>query len=191
MDRKKKCDENRPRCSDCRRLNLPCQWTTSATADSVDIDDTSSPKSYATVSADDNQVDDVDDSLNFTSLTPDNDEDFIATLFPHPLPKPNAAVLPLDPLNVSTNPHLHSEEDRFLYNHYIHVVARALSRSHDSDRNPFLVTLLPLATTSDTVTSVILSLSGCHWKRVYPSIWRCALSRQGQGSIPAQLARLR
>ncbi|OJJ86983.1 uncharacterized protein ASPGLDRAFT_102040, partial [Aspergillus glaucus CBS 516.65] len=34
----------------------------------------------------------------------------------------------------------------------------------------------------DTVTSGILSLSGCHWKRVYLAIWGCALNCQGQAT---------
>ncbi|KAJ6130954.1 hypothetical protein N7523_001414 [Penicillium sp. IBT 18751x] len=115
-----------------------------------------------------------------------DDEEFIASLFPHPMPKWNTALV-IDRLPLSANPYLRSDEDRSLFNHYIHIVARTLSRSHDAKRNPFLVTLLPLAATSDTVTSVILSLSGCHWKRVYPSIWRCALKRQGKGLIFALL----
>ncbi|KAJ5602223.1 hypothetical protein N7510_011757 [Penicillium lagena] len=119
------------------------------------------------------------DPLALSSLTPDDDEEFIATLFPHPFPKHNGITLSLSRSPLSTNPHLRSEEDRSLFNHYLQVVAGALSRSH-SDRNPFLVTLLPLAATSNTVTSVILSLSGCHWKRVYPTIWGRALTRQGQ-----------
>lgn len=83
-----------------------------------------------------------------------------------------------------TNPHLRSKEDASLFNHYLHVVARALSRSSDQDSNPFLSTLLPIAAASDTVTSVILGLSGCHWRRVYPAIWNCALARQGRGTAP-------
>lgn len=128
-------------------------------------------------------IDDSDGDLQAFDLTPLDDEEFIATLFPHPLPK-QVTFLPIDRSPISANPYLRSDEDRSLFNHYIHVVARALSRSHDPDRNPFLITLLPLAATSDTVTSVILSLSGCHWKRVYPSIWRSALRRHGKGSTP-------
>lgn len=121
------------------------------------------------------------DPLTLGWNTPDNDEEFIASLLPHSLSR-QTLQSPSIGSSICTNPHLRSEEDRSLFNHYIHVVSRALSRSHDSDQNPFLVTLLPLAATSDTVTSVILSLSGCHWKRVYPSIWKCALRRQGQGT---------
>ncbi|KAJ5660711.1 uncharacterized protein N7484_000083 [Penicillium longicatenatum] len=174
--RKKKCDENRPRCTDCRRLNLSCQWPSNGTSVASDGE---SPESYATGSTDLDPIDSADGDLpTLDWSTPDNDEEFIASLFPHSLSR--SVQTPSIGSPVSTNPHLRSEEDRSLFNHYIHVVSRALSRSHDSDRNPFLVTLLPLAATSDTVTSVILSLSGCHWKRVYPSIWGCALRRQGQ-----------
>lgn len=179
-DRKKKCDENRPRCTDCRRLNISCQWPSKGTSVASDVD---SPVSYATGSTDMDPIDSTDgDPLTCDWSTPDNDEEFIASLFPHSLSR---QTVPTSSIGspMSTNPHLRSEEDRSLFNHYIHVVSRALSRSHDPDRNPFLVTLLPLAATSDTVTSVILSLSGCHWKRVYPSIWGCALRRQGQGTL--------
>ncbi|KAJ5761763.1 uncharacterized protein N7511_005145 [Penicillium nucicola] len=173
--RKKKCDENRPKCSDCRRLNFPCEWPAPAIdveMHSPRVDDTSSPASFPSVSADAIPIDDSDGGPPpLSPVTPSDDEEFIATLFPHPVPRKNTVALPLCRSPISANPHLRTEEDRSLFNHYIHVVSRALSRSQDVDRNPFLVTLLPLAAVSDTVTSVILSLSGCHWKRVYPTIW--------------------
>ncbi|KAJ5937068.1 hypothetical protein N7466_003518 [Penicillium verhagenii] len=152
------CDEIHPRCTDCRRLNLPCQWPSSS-RNSTPAPSGDSPVSYATDSPDEDPMDNADgDPLAIDWSTPDNDEEFIASLFPHPLSGQRARTLSIGS-PVSTNPHLRSEEDRSLFNHYIHVVSRALSRSHDSDRNPFLVTLLPLAATSDTVTSVILSLT--------------------------------
>ncbi|KAF9894467.1 hypothetical protein FE257_007970 [Aspergillus nanangensis] len=111
---------------------------------------------------------------------------------------PEAIAPPVASPCGSTNPYLHSDEDRSLFNHYLHIVARALSRSGDPDGNPFLTTLLPMAATSDTITSVILGLSGCHWKRVYPTIWNRALARQGRAlaqvnqllSLPNQQATL-
>ncbi|RAH54494.1 hypothetical protein BO85DRAFT_500496 [Aspergillus piperis CBS 112811] len=80
------------------------------------------------------------------------------------------------------NPHLHNDDDRSLFNHYVHIVSRALSRSTttESTTNPFLATLLPMAAASETLTSVILGLSGCHWRRIYPQIWDRALARQGK-----------
>lgn len=179
--RKKKCDELRPRCSDCRRLNLPCQWSPGIETTN-DLSDSSSPESHATEPSYTELVDLSDgDRIVTTYITPEDDEEFIATLFPHPFREQHAVVPSIDRPLLSANPYLSSEEDRSLFNHYIHVVSRALSRSHDTDRNPFLVTLLPLAAASDAVTSVILSLSGCHWRRVYPSIWGRALKRQGKG----------
>lgn len=89
--------------------------------------------------------------------------------------------MPVAPPCGSANPYLHNDEERSLFNHYLHIVARSLSRSGDPDGNPFLSILLPMAASSDTVTSVILGLSGCHWKRVYPGIWNRALARQGKG----------
>jgi len=180
--RKKKCDEIHPRCSDCRRLSLPCQWPSNSSV-TTDIHDSSSPESQPEVRPAETDLIEVSDGdrMSTCSITPHDDDEFIATLFPHPLPEKNAVLLPTSRPLLSANPYLCSEEDRSLYNHYIHVVSRALSRSHDTDRNPFLITLLPLAAASDAVTSVILSLSGCHWRRVYPSIWGCALKRQGKG----------
>lgn len=150
--------------------------------DTNDTNDSSSPESHTTDLSNTNPIDASDgDRIVSTFVTPVDDAEFLATLFPHTLPEQNAVVLPIDRSPVSANPYLCTEEDRSLFNHYIHVVSRALSRSNDTDRNPFLVTLLPLAAASDAVTSVILSLSGCHWRRVYPSIWGCALKRQGKG----------
>ncbi|KAJ6088214.1 hypothetical protein N7486_009475 [Penicillium sp. IBT 16267x] len=56
--------------------------------------------------------------------TPDNEEDFIASLFPHPLSRQRVQT-PSIGSPIATNPHLRSEEDRSLFNHYIHMVSRA------------------------------------------------------------------
>ncbi|KAJ5358261.1 hypothetical protein N7541_005419 [Penicillium brevicompactum] len=185
--RKKKCDECHPRCSDCRRLNLSCQWPahTAHTAQTgsirLELAETPSPPSSPTIAGDDYSTGDHDADLSTPSpTTPLNDEEFIATLFPHPLPRIRPVNPPLGRCFLSANSHLQTEEDKSLFNHYVHVVSRALCRSGDTERNPFLITLLPLAAQSAAVTSVILSLSGCHWKRVYPDIWGRALKRQGQ-----------
>lgn len=121
-------------------------------------------------------------TVNVMPSTPENDDEFLATLFPHPI-RAEYSIIPPPTSLFSINPYLRTDEDRSLFNHYLHVVSRALSRTHDSDSNPFLITLLPMAAMSEIVTSVILSLSGCHWKRVYPGIWRRALRRQGEGTI--------
>ncbi|KAJ6035756.1 hypothetical protein N7540_000035 [Penicillium herquei] len=188
MQSKKKCDEREPRCFDCSRLNLVCQYPSKknpsknnpSNKSQSERSKTDSPEVYATESPIAYPIDDSDGyQLSLSPITPENDEEFLASLFPHPYPKPCIRTH-LNSSLISANPHLHCDEDRSLFNHFIHTVARALSRSNDPDTNPFLVSLLPLAETSNTVTSVLLSLSGCHWKRVYPSIWGRALKRQGQ-----------
>ncbi|KAF7591683.1 hypothetical protein BBP40_001191 [Aspergillus hancockii] len=80
----------------------------------------------------------------------------------------------------SANPHLDDDEERSLFNHYLHIVARPLPRSGDPDGNPFLSILLPMAASSDTMTSVIRGRSGGHWKRVYPGIGKQALAQVNQ-----------
>jgi hypothetical protein len=92
----------------------------------------------------------------------------------------SAEVLPVASPG-AVNPYLRDNEDRSLFNHYLHIVARALSRSAEPADNPFLTTLLPMAAQSDILTSVLLGLSGCHWRRVYPEIWKRSLARQGRG----------
>lgn len=174
INRKKKCDEARPRCSDCRRLNIPCRWPPSQSESPGET--TGSTASDASPAE---QHEAFDEQLFGQALdgTLDSPGD---PILPDILDEP--APLPI--FMPGMNPHLRSKEDTSLFNHYLHVVARALSRSSDQDSNPFLSTLLPIAAASDTVTSVILGLSGCHWRRVYPAIWNCALARQGRGTAP-------
>lgn len=169
--RKKKCDEARPRCADCRRLNIPCRW-----ANPSSQSESSSPSLGTSIVA-------VSEPVAFSDIIPSNS--------PLPLDDPiqlpditfeQTPYLPITWPCISVNPHLSTDEDKSLFNHYLNTVARALSRSNDQNSNPFLTTLLPIAASSDTVTSVILGLSGCHWRRVYPTIWNCALARQGKGT---------
>lgn len=130
----------------------------------------------------DTEVQDQD----LTEPSSSNPSDQITTPSPSALPEatirsPSDALLTVASSRPSVNPHLHSDEDRSLFNHYFHIVARVLSRSGDPAGNLFLTALLPMAAASDTLTSVLLGLSGCHWRRVYPSIWKRALARQGRG----------
>ncbi|RMJ25084.1 hypothetical protein PHISP_04025 [Aspergillus sp. HF37] len=176
-NRKKKCDEARPRCSDCRRLNIPCRWPSSQSESPGET--TGSTASDASPAV---QLETFDEQLFEKAFDGAQDSPVTSTGDPILLPDitDEPAPLPISMPCTNTNPHLRSKEDNSLFNHYLHVVARALSRSSDQDGNPFLSTLLPIAATSDTVTSVILGLSGCHWRRVYPAIWNCALARQGR-----------
>ncbi|KAE8332383.1 fungal-specific transcription factor domain-containing protein [Aspergillus sergii] len=169
FSRKKKCDEIHPRCSDCRRLNLPCQWKASPSFPSS-TDPSLPPSSESSLSlATPDPISPSDPAV----------DDPIGSLSPWLAVE--EIIMPVASPCGSANPYLHNDEERSLFNHYLHIVARSLSRSGDPDGNPFLSILLPMAASSDTVTSVILGLSGCHWKRVYPAIWNRALARQGKG----------
>lgn len=171
--RKKKCDEVKPRCADCRRLNIPCRWPSNQSSHS---EPSPTEASNLTVSEPINLSDNI---LSDSPLSLENDP----ILLPDVPFEDHTVSLPNPWSCIPTNPHLTTKEDRSLFNHYLNTVARVLSRSGDQGSNPFLITLLPIASASDTVTSVILGLSGCHWRRVYPSIWNCALARQGKGML--------
>ncbi|OJI87743.1 hypothetical protein ASPTUDRAFT_61789 [Aspergillus tubingensis CBS 134.48] len=188
--RKKKCDESRPRCSDCRRLNLPCHWnnprekSSSSALASPQPSPTSSSSEFThepILSSDSDPVSEVDPISPSENLLSSVSDDLLSPFSPlwidvemilGPIQSPDGAF----------NPHLHNDDDRSLFNHYVHIVSRALSRSTttESTTNPFLATLLPMAAASETLTSVILGLSGCHWRRIYPQIWDRALARQGK-----------
>lgn len=172
--RKKKCDEVKPRCSDCRRLNIPCRWPSTSSNHSEP-----SPSAETTTLTVSEPTYLSDSVLSDSPISLDNDPILLSDI----LFEDHALSLPNPWPCISSNPHLTTKEDKSLFNHYLNTVARVLSRSGDQDSNPFLITLLPIATASDTVTSVILGLSGCHWRRVYPSIWNCALARQGKGML--------
>ncbi|KAL2783779.1 fungal-specific transcription factor domain-containing protein [Aspergillus keveii] len=186
--RKKKCDEMRPQCSDCRRLDLPCRWKSpSPRPASPRLQESQSPPYL-----------DVDDAFSPSAVSFDGsasaffDEHGLSITTPSSWAETNIPS-PFDlALRVATNPYLNSEEDRSLFNHYLHIVSRALSRSEKQDENQFLTTLLPMAAASDMLTSVILVLSGSHWRRVHPCIWNHALKHQGRalGQVNQRLTRV-
>ncbi|RDW72760.1 Zn(II)2Cys6 transcription factor [Aspergillus mulundensis] len=170
----KKCDELRPQCGDCRRLGISCVWK--SPSPSLSSDD--SPSSHVNDVASTPLPSADLPTLPSPAFLDDESSLLIDPSWPildFAIPSPGAF-----PVQIPLNPHLQTDEDISLFNHYVHIVSRSLLRSAKSDENPFLRTLLPVAATSDMVTSVILGLSGSHWKRVYPAIWGRALSRQGR-----------
>lgn len=183
--RKKKCDETRPRCSDCRRLNFPCRWRSRSSvseldaqspSQSVPTSDTPTVPSHEGWSAPSDHSASASPSESTSEFTSES------TTCHGTFGQIEVAVTPVASPGAAI-PYLENEEDRSLFNHYLHTVARALSRAANADSagNPFLTTLVPMAAASDTLTSVLLGLSGCHWRRVYPGIWKRALARQGRG----------
>ncbi|RAK76910.1 uncharacterized protein BO72DRAFT_477841 [Aspergillus fijiensis CBS 313.89] len=189
--RKKKCDEKRPRCSDCRRLNLPCYWNAprARSPPPVIVSPLPSPPEMplseaahdlilSSVSDPTPELDPISPSDHLLSSVGD---DPILPFSPSWIDVEMILGPVSPPPDSGLNAHLHNDDDRCLFNHYVQIVARALSRSTtNSTANPFLATLLPMAANSETLTSALLGLSGCHWRRVYPQIWNRALTRQGR-----------
>lgn len=190
-NRKKKCDESRPRCSDCRRLNLPCHWNNprERSPSPALASPQPSPTSPSSEPAHGTILSSVSDLVpELDPISPS--ENILSSVSDDPLSPFSPLWLdvemilgPIQSPDGAFNPYLHNDDDRSLFNHYVHIVSRALSRSTTTEsNNPFLATLLPMAAASETLTSVILGLSGCHWRRIYPQIWDRALARQGRGT---------
>ncbi|RAH77201.1 hypothetical protein BO86DRAFT_371248 [Aspergillus japonicus CBS 114.51] len=184
--RKKKCDEKRPRCSDCHRLNLPCHWKAPRTRSPPPaiVSPLPSPPGMMPLSetAHDLILSSVSDPIPLSDhLLSSVGDDPISPFSPSWVDVEMILGPVSPPPDSGLNAHLHNDDDRCLFNHYVQNVARALSRSTTrATANPFLATLLPMAAASETLTSALLGLSGCHWRRVYPQIWNRALTRQGR-----------
>lgn len=162
--RRKKCDEVRPKCSDCKRLNLFCQWPD---VPSSCVSHNSSLRDQYS----EGQLYGLDtNSIAGGALVCDGT---IITIVESSL---NAG----DPPNALTLLPDHNETDRLLLNHYIHAVAEVFNRSSFGSTNPFVDMLLPVAYSSDITLSAILSLSGIHWRRVYPKAYTRSLVHQGR-----------
>lgn len=197
---KKKCDESRPRCSDCRRLNLLCHWNITrekssspalASPQPSPTSSSSEPAHEPILSSVSDPVSEVDPISHSENLLSSVSDDLLSPFSPLWIDV-EMILGPIQSPDGTFNPHLHNDDDRSLFNHYVHIVSRALSRSTttDSMTNPFLATLLPMAAASETLTSVILGLSGCHWRRIYPQIWDRALARQGKGTYSTKFRKI-
>jgi len=195
--RRKKCDEVKPKCGDCRRLCLPCDWTagfkrlrtSSPDSPSLLVLGESAERAGETeqgiaaafspnvplhqeVVGWQSQVDlDLDFDKLFSEV-PFDDWPTCADLSPILLPSepdtsspsttPQTCLLLTSP---SILPSLTSDEDRALWNHYLIVVGRTLSRHREHHANPYITYLVPMAHDNDIVLSSLLSLSAKHWRK--------------------------
>lgn len=67
--------------------------------------------------------------------------------------------------------------ERHLFNHFLHVVSRALVVVNDDD-NPFLRIFVPMAVVHDSVRHAINALSASHLAKAYPDFQLDALQHQ-------------
>ncbi|KAF2703774.1 hypothetical protein K504DRAFT_485541 [Pleomassaria siparia CBS 279.74] len=198
--RRKKCDEVKPKCADCRRLNLLCNWPTqlghrrstlrgdtltSSSSSRVSKRDLPSDVQTPTVLVpghDELQrqhwISEYNYGINVEDLP--NDMEFQDWTDPSIL----SPIMLLDDTDSTTSPSgsdlslvlptplpdLASCEDRALFNHFLHVVAPILSRCGTNGANPYLKNLLPLADENEIVLNSILALSAKHWRKCMPQL---------------------
>lgn len=198
--RKKKCDEQRPKCFDCTRLCLDCTYPPFSRAqkhsESSAVltiaqaleDDTSElwegdRSNDIIVDSELNILDDVVYASNWSGIT--------ESLFSVPSPRADwnndnsntsqRSSLSLSPIALGTTPDLEAKEDKILYNHYINVVARVLSRRDENQTNPYLSNIVPLAFSNTVVMDAVLALSANHWKNLQPDLWNRGVMHQSKG----------
>lgn len=195
--RRKKCDEKRPKCSDCRRLCLDCEYSSlpwkSKSSGSQALQDLPEAVTEDVEPSSDEVIIDIDDHLlGLTANSTDWDaltESWVSV-----------SDAQLDQISVSTRssfgssshiptvmlsaaPDLTRDEDNSLLNHYINVVARALSKQDESQTNPYLSNILPLAFSNQAVMEAVLALSANHWKKLQPNIWKRGIFHQTNGKF--------
>lgn len=200
--RKKKCDEDfRPKCADCRRLNLVCTkaapLNTKSNLKSVtrrSIIPAAPRESTQSFDADDNNLlayqDPATGSLNFNHEQPcvleptfDSQKGAISTAQTVQIFCNKTSPLSLPFLSQQPPFEVKDPKDQHLLRHFIRTVSRTLSVVHDDDANPFLSLIVPLAGSSKVVMESLLALSASHLRRVYPEILQRGLSHQNEGSF--------
>ncbi|CAO2658302.1 Nn.00g060250.m01.CDS01 [Neocucurbitaria sp. VM-36] len=210
--RRKKCDEVKPKCADCRRLNLPCNWPTGrgcrhSTATSDILKGSISPHAldhdqFNTVDLTKELVPDYNEPL-ILDWMPEINYNMDIDDFPHdwdfqgcPDPSVMSPIILLDDTNHSSSPSgselsltipasfpdLTSCEDRALLNHFMHIVAPILSRRGTNGENPYMKNLLPLASNNEIVLDSILALSAKHWRKCMPELAARGAIHQSQAT---------
>ncbi|ETS76415.1 hypothetical protein PFICI_11802 [Pestalotiopsis fici W106-1] len=183
---RKKCDEQRPKCGNCSRLQLRCVLPpqqqrpspSSELAVSAPAEDGHKRRLHFALFADwiglveyEAEPAPLTSSTSVASVSP--------ALVDLPIPSraehaAYATFLPSTALNNLTGVKPGSLVscdigERHLWNHFILSVARVLVNSRDDARNPFLAVAVPMALDSFLVRHALLALSACHLGRVYSS----------------------
>ena len=157
--RKKKCDERLPTCGGCERNVLICRWKEGRDASSPD-DDTriALRRSYSSSSAS-NKI---------------ATQDYKSFEIPQILARgvvssSSTAQLPAQLCPTTTTAAvLSNQESRYLWQHFVHRTSTIVTAKGQSERNPFITILLPIAMSSDLVMQALLSFSGYHYREHDP-----------------------
>lgn len=195
--RRKKCDEKRPTCGDCERLNLPClprsdsHRVSAATTETIDEDhdagigDGSQDSDWS--SEDDH--DEISPALGWLDIIERENHSDLSSPFSSLAHSSALEVLPgrrasdTGPSEAGvTLPHIaliryagldqQAQNDwptgeRYLLNHFLQSVARSMSMTEDRN-NPFIRLIVPLVFESKGVRNALAALSATHLSKVYP-----------------------
>ncbi|KAL7904546.1 fungal transcriptional regulatory protein [Trichoderma velutinum] len=155
-NRRKKCDETKPRCDDCRRLRLDCEWPPKCLK-SKTVAAAVTTKAVALGGVPDRSIwQDPTIPINYDSPRSHYYDSLAVSRM--------TTVSPLSIYNPQLLPQL-TPHDRALLNHYIAIVSPLLCRSISAP-NPYNDYLLPLACSNNLVMHCIPALSANHWRKL-------------------------
>jgi len=189
LSRKKKCDENLPKCGDCKRLNLQCIRATLKPVTPLSIPferDSNSDlvlgNAFDFTSAEDYLFLETDCGSSVIDTTPTSASESGSSVYSKAIsPGRSESPMQFDRLSLqSPFQHLHGK-DQHLFRHFIRVVSRTLSVVHEDDSNPYLRLIIPLAGTCNVVQESLLALSASHLRRIYPEVLERGLAHQNNG----------
>ncbi|KAI5805696.1 fungal-specific transcription factor domain-containing protein [Geopyxis carbonaria] len=154
--RRKKCDELLPTCSDCRRLGLVCERPSSVSVAGTGTAGKAVVRVRRSSSASSGRRPHI--SPHATTLAQvqahAHAHSNATSTFPHLL---------LSTLYTSCTP-----QEQHLLQHYTHVVSRSLSVVPD-DLNAFITVFVPMALQQPALRYALLGLSATHLKRLHSS----------------------
>lgn len=184
--RRKKCDEQKPVCRSCDRLQLSCSWPVAASNEDSVVRSSSMSKPQPTQPLQVSATTETKDILQTaSSCFSDGDRFDILSL-----PKEAPSVEPRDvgqnhsgvfphKANVAPKVHdlifvSHGPEAAMLFDHFCLKTAPWLING-SCDKNPVLRHIVPLIITDDLVLCTVLAISGTHLHHSRPSITATAV----------------
>ena len=169
--RRKKCDEEKPRCLSCLRNGLLCTWPEAGNKEHAELlrRTNSTRRRSQACKADHNSTNGTSPATSSTSwspsaLSPDEESSSEESLILKQafLEISSCVLRDLDPHTLLGNSLLKQPFSRKLFHHYLHRTNKAMATCHGTD-NPFLTELVPLAMSSHLILNALLACSGVHY----------------------------